>query len=287
MGIFSFLTRPSNSAPVANEWEAKQSVKAPVKDVRPITEIIQEEFDLEMAQMLSELNIRPELERIETELKARHTALKSLGFINNPDVLEVEKLEKENNYRLQTIKANDLTLEGYNHFRIKYPLHKIIFKETLEKVCQKYGLGYAAVRQFTGTIPQKNIDDMMRVKIDSHDRAVLRYNSYSENKPSELEIERSEKRLEFSYSQDYYKRISGSKDDKVVWSPLVIAAPPDQFLDCVGKDPNGKMKFNPMKNEDPIVMQPLSYGDSDIYFLILTAWGPEASDPDIVNERFN
>jgi hypothetical protein len=287
MGIFSFLTRPPGSAPASNEWEAKQSVKAPVKDARPITEIIQEEFDLEMAGMLSDLNIRPELERIEIDLKARHAALKSLGFINNPDVLEVERLEKENNERLKTIKANDLTLEGYNHFRTKYPLHKIIFKETLEKVCKKYGLGYAAVRQFTGVIPKKNIDDMMRVKIDSHDRAVLRDENYGDGKPSHWEIERSEKRLEFSGCQLYCKRNSGSKDDKVVWSPLVIAAPPDQFLDCIGKNPDGKMEFKPMKNEDPIVMQPLSYGDNDIYFLILTAWGPEASDPDIVNERFN
>lgn len=287
MGIFSFLTRTTVDPPTSNEWETNQSVKAPAKEKRSITDIIQDEFDLEMAEMLNELNIKPELERVEMELKARHAALKSLGFINNPDVIEVERLEKENDDRLKTIKANDLTLEGYNHFRAKYPLHKIIFKETLEKVCKKYGLGYAAVRQFTGAIPKKNIDDMMRVKIDSHDRAVLCDNNFSGDPPSQFEIERSEKRLEFSNRQLYCKRYCGVKDDKVVWSPLVIAAPPDQFLDCVGKKPDGKMEFKPMKNEDPIVMQPLSYGDKNIYFLILTAWGPEASDPEIANERFN
>jgi hypothetical protein len=286
MGIFSFLFKSNYDASDSKESEVKRSVKTYTQKKRPITEIIQEEFDLEMTRMLSELNIRPELERIETELKARHVALKSLGFINNPDVLELERLEKENNTRLNAIKANDLTLEGYNHFRSKYPLHKIIFKETLEKVCKKYGLGYAAVRQFTGVIPQKNIDDMVRVKIDPHDRAVLGVN-YIHNMSSEWEIERLEKRLEFACAQAAHKRIFGSNDGKLIWSPLVIVAPPDQFLDGVGKDLDGKMNFKPMENEDPIVMQPISYGDNDIYFLILTAWGLEASDPDIVNERFN
>lgn len=251
---------------------------------RPITEIIQEEFDTEMAGIMSELRIRPELERIGSKLEARHEALKALGFINTPDVLEVERLEKENADRIKQMADNDEILKGIEVMSMKYPTLKVITLDTLKKVCKKYGLAYGAARCYTGSIPQKNIDDMLRAKIEKNDRALLNELEFYAKELAETTIERAEKELRFAPSQEYMKK--HYDEHSLAWAPLVIAAPSKYFKDLVGVRDDGAASFVTARDEDPIVMQPVSYKDR-VYMLVITAWGPEASDPDIVNERFN
>lgn len=62
-----------------------------------------------------------------------------------------------------------------------------------------------------------------------------------------------------------------------------IAAPPDQFKPKLRANAfDSEAAFPRWLIEDPIVLKPVKDG-----FLIVTVWGDEASDPDVVNERNN
>ena len=259
---------------------------------KPMHEFVKEihdAFENELENILVAANIKESLEELNESLLKKSTQLRSLGFINTPEVLEINELIKLNEVSIKENKEKDELIEGINYFRQKYPLYKIITLESLDELCKKYQLGYAAIRAYKGTVPQKNIDVLLNCKINDRDKAIIHYYYASDNKEPKKylhdnDLARYEHALKFESSQGYVKSHYGGKH--VIFSPLVIAAPPNDFTDSMQKTERfGKLQ--PIKNlEDPIVMQPVSYLDK-IYMLIITAWGPEASDLDVVNEMLN
>jgi hypothetical protein len=66
--------------------------------------------------------------------------------------------------------------------------------------------------------------------------------------------------------------------------PLEIAAPASDF-DTTGMELKN-FKLSPIEFPDPIVLQPVFFEGSK-HYLIVTAWGLEASDEMVVNEKMN
>lgn len=259
--------------------ERPQPVKQP--KFKSIVEEIHHSFNNEIDNILAEANISKSLETINAELKNKATALQSLGFFNTQEVKDIQEQIKKNKEAQEINKAKQQIIQDIKYFQDKYPHYRIITKEAIDRICNKYGLAYAAVRFYTGTVPQKNLNDLMNFKIDNKDKA---------------RIYKSEHRgLDDTYARMEY--CAQTEDSTHIIAPLIIAAPPKDF------DTTGALTFRDGKLqsrqqvEDPIVMQPVAitepttinswYNRHREYFLIITAWGDEASDTEVIHAKMN
>lgn len=145
-------------------------------------------------------------------------------------------------------------------YKERYPLYKFIDLITVKNICKKYGLVLGSPHRFTGEIPLKNQREIADFRVHGADawsyEPQTGWSSEKWGKPSK------------SYEQN---------DALVAGRDLWVVAPISQF-DMQGV----KIMDHAIVSKDPIVLQPVEGG-----FLIVTAWGAEASDPAIVNENHN
>ena len=163
-------------------------------------------------------------------------------------------------------------------YQQRYPFNKFIIQDEVSKICEKYNLICGSVGDFTGSIPSKNIREMVNFKLKDEDCQEIPVKRYSS------------KMMHNSYTTEYheesntgirgyinkgslYKVDDENKKSVFIPAPLRICAPITDFNmrnKTVGKDY--------MIVDDPIVLQPIKGG-----YLIVTKWGLEASDPLIIN----
>jgi hypothetical protein len=133
-------------------------------------------------------------------------------------------------------------------YKSRYPLYKFITEEEVIILCKKYSLICGPASKFTGFIPENKISAIESLKVSENDRN-WQYDSYT-------------------YTRKNYI------------TDLSIVAPQSQF-DTTNMELKGfTLKFKPAP--DPIVLSPVIGG-----FLIVCAWGEEASDPIVINEITN
>lgn len=164
-------------------------------------------------------------------------------------------------------------------------MYKFITEDSVKRICQKYGLIYGTVDRYRGSVPEKNLQEMENFKIDVEDSAYLssttsswgtrftQYVSYKDYKNnSSLGYDALDGRFQYTHNRFYeYSK-----------APLEIAAPAKDF-DTKGMDIlNYKLQDIP----DPIVLHPVLYRNVK-YYLIVTAWGLEASDELVLNPKHN
>lgn len=191
--------------------------------------------------------------------------LKKLGFTSNNSVV------KEDNRKSQ-LEVIEKDLSIINHYKKKYPLYKFIKEDGVKSICEKYGLILGKISSFTGVVPNKNLEEMENFNKDNIKEDMCYYEMYRlgmiRTKPKQISYEQYKK-----YRIDDY---SYSVDDQ-----FQICAPPKDFkLDH--NEEIDDFKIVTKKIEDPIVLFPVRDG-----YLIVTAWGEEASDPEVINEIYN
>jgi hypothetical protein len=260
--------------------DATQKATTPKQTTNEIVLEIHDTFNTEVERLMLEA-------RQSIEADVNHTLindankLKSLGFFNAKEtkIGEVEadalsKIEKENTKKAETIKA-------INYFSQKYPLYKFITEESILKICTKYGLIYGEVSKYIGNVPKNKVESMLKFKLNENDYSytIQRNRSYS----------RSSEWITVNFKEGTSLYHSES-DTKYYWfkkKNFIIAAPLKDF------DTNGMEveKFKLIEKKvipvpDPVVMQPVLYNNIE-YYLIVTAWGEEASDVDVVNQIMN
>lgn len=135
-------------------------------------------------------------------------------------------------------------------YSVRYPHHKFITPQLVEQICKKWGLIIGPVGSFIGRVPEKNIQDMENFVLQKRDM----YSGWS--------LPHVFNQLRFFYNDD---------------TPMFICAPAKDFNQKGMKVSGVKLEI-----EDPIVLQPVKHG-----YLIVTKWGPEASDPALINEQSN
>lgn len=164
--------------------------------------------------------------------------------------------------------------EAVNYFKLKYPLYKLITIESVERICKDYGLVYSSVKNYIGSVPDRNLEEMERFKVNEEDAGWCRIFLDSRTGVThETLCDHSKVRKEFFIYQGFRPE------------PLHIAAPAKDF-NQKGLELSRVKLVPKVVVEDPIVLQPVYYNGVR-HFLIVTAWGPEASDSDIVNEIYN
>ena len=257
------------------------------KSLDQIVREIHEDFFSEVDKLLAEAKISRSLETTKQDLIDKSARLKKLGFVSTKEVNEaqeeitrIKRLEEENKLKVDLISAID-------YFSFKYPQYKFITEESVQKICQKYGLIYSEVSKYKGTVPEKNLKQMEDFKIDQQDQCCLETHTYyhhgvSEKRPlsySDYKEKLREKDSEYGREFKRYDRY-----DYTICT-LEIAGPVGDF-NTNGMEVKDYKLQEKIQIPDPVVLQPVFHRKKK-YYLIVTAWGLEASDEIVVNQKMN
>lgn len=238
--------------------------------------------------------------------------LKKLGFNQVGEVAEYDKVVSE-------IEMSDKLVDKIHQYKVKYPNHKFITPKQVTEICKKWNLVEATIDKYKGFVPEKNLIEISRfndkyvpngalfinnfVTADYEVKLTGRfYHIYEKGSPKDSSdyflqsdggvqfygtikptVHTSFKPLIDSIRKDDTVRFSTTNDNFVTdvtirESPYKICAP-IKDMDAKGMRLFGTKLVN---YPDPVVLFPVEMG-----YIIVTAWGDEASDELVVNQNFN
>jgi len=248
---------------------------------------IHNSFYSEVDQLLLFAKNKEEEDNSKDDIIIKSNRLKKYGFTSTKEAKLANQKINENFKVLNDNKKKDNLIEAINYFSRKYPLYKFITQESVMKLCEKYCLIYGDVKYYIGDVPEKNLQQIEKFKIDKEDECYVISEKflYSPNK-LENNISYSEYELGKLEKQRILEKpiILLMNEIKHYLSPLEIVASSKDF------DLNNmeikNFKISKKEIPDPVVLKPVFY-NGDKYYLIITAWGDEASDESVVNTNFN
>lgn len=228
-----------------------------------VIEEIHNEFDTATERLLSEAkNILANADKIKQEKADR---LKRLGFGQAKEVAETKA-------QIEEQRKSEALAKSILYYQTYYPSNKFITEEEVIRICKKYGLVWGDVHYYKGDVPEKNLQEIEQFKLRQEDMQVrTNLDDYYEGQMRNM----MRSRMAFpSYSEAPTEII-----ERYVAPPFKICAPQKDFDTrnmIVSKD----LKL--MEINDPIVLQPVKDG-----YLVVSKWGMEASDDNLVNEKMN
>ncbi len=231
-----------------------------VQKISPYVAIV-EEIHASFARAADEALVEARKILEKPGMSDHHKTLESLGFKQAQGIVE-KKAEENEKERAQREAENIL------YFQQNYPMYKFITRTKIQEICKKYGLVWGGVDKYRGEVPAKNLAEIMKfnqnniVKVE--DGKYLRHSAYSVSEEISYTIYKHN-----NYSTTFYHEYVTGFD--------ICAPAKDMNLNKTGLV-NGRYEDIP----DPVVLYPVRGG-----YLIVTAWGPEASDEYIVNQKMN
>lgn len=285
--MFKLFEKTAKSEVAIAESKADFKGKTTVE----IIEEIHDSFFTEVDKLFATAKVSNSLDTNKQALLDKCKRLKALGFTNTKEVKEAEieierlnKLQKENEEKQELI-------EAINFFSITYPTYKFITEDSVNKICQKYGLVYGEISRYLGTVPDKNLKHIEQFNVhDKHECYFTEtiYVSFGMGSRS-----MGKKYITKEQNEIINERYKNS-DDRLMFSmhsievnlkcPLEIAAPVKDF-NMEGMEVKNN-KIQKIEIPDPIVLKPVIFKDKK-HYLIVTAWGEEASDEIVVNQQMN
>lgn len=219
--------------------------------------------------------------------------MRLIGFNIAKQVKEVRIIEQDNEFSKEVI-------DIINQAKIDYPLYKFITLQQIKIICEKYNLIFGPIDRFEGFVPELNLKEIELFQkqysfndiwmidetiIDMSDYEVRQNSKYFHfYKKGSLEINdyvfQSDDFNNSFYGSDIvngiYYNLTGDFDGQLIPCSLQICAPLKD-MNTEGMRIKNRMLLN---FPDPVVLQPIMGG-----YLILTAWGNEASDPLVKNNE--
>lgn len=251
--------------------------KAKIKTTNELVEEIHETFYTEVDRLLAEAKILGSEETQMRETLDKAKRLRELGFTS----VTISIHAKEEEQRLAVIahqnEAKILLKQTIEYFSHKYPQYKFITEASVKKICQQYGLIYGEASKYIGEVPDKNLKEIESFKIDENDECyfVRRHSRWIKD-PTWVT------KGECGIAKDGWvgdERVTKGK------CSLEIAANVKDFNIQGMEIKDFKLSDKPVP-PDPIVLAPVVYNGIK-HYLIVSAWGQEASDELVVNERNN
>lgn len=219
--------------------------------------------------------------------------LKKLGFKNT---IEVRQLE--------SIKMTQDLANLIQYYQMNYPNNKFITEEQVVSICKKYNLVCAPINAYSGFVPETKLKEVENFKIKNSDEkpsmikilsawntgAIGDYSYRSRGArhihnqlgldliPSDHPSLKFHGSNLFSVNGGYVEKI------KVYESKELLICAPKKDMNLKGLEKIGAIftSFTAITVPDPVVLQPCKGG-----YLIVTAWGDEASDELVVNQKLN
>lgn len=234
------------------------------KTTNELVQEIHSEFDLAGERMVKEAKriiSRPPTELIEKSKKAI-----ALGFTNSKAAV----IGKNASYNIERCNTD---LQSAEYFGIHYPFYKFINEKEVERICKKYGLVLGQADWYVGDIPDKNLSEIENFKLRMEDFIEIYtpvFNWLSFTSPFR----------NLSREQDQIDNILRNNETIKEKPAFKIVAPKNDF-----KKENISIKDDyklELHIPDPIVLQPVKGG-----YLIVSKWGLEGEDKDLVNEKSN
>ncbi len=254
----------------------------------------------EAENILSKINLPNKSEKEEVANR-----LKSIGFINNPLVKQCDLIAKEREESKITLVKTEEEANIIRHYKYTYPFLKFVTEGELDRICNKYKLIHAPVKNYIKEVPEKNLRDIEKaqslheldvrekrriLKVSQHMRSVDE--KIKEFLDSGIEIPGNIGGYDFqieSWVREYLVSVGFPKFIHVYYtanvesidmSGLFIAAPKSHFDlgKLKKKSKYGFFDVEIFEVKDPIVFRYVKGG-----IQILTMWGLEASDQSLLN----
>lgn len=255
---------------VSEKYNTRHDGKLTSFDTKQIIEQIHREFFAASEKIVEDakgiINNLPETNSSKAE------RLRVMGFHQTQEV--VKDSEKK-----QAEQAAQKAMETALYFTHHYPLYRYIDDAAIDRICKKYNLVFGENIRYKGFIPEKNLKEIEAFKIKEEDcfyaHSWTSYITYekmlSEN--SYEEFKEQHKPREHGFSLAYL----GNRIERI--ETLFICAPLKDMDVTKAKLEGNRIIEYP----DPIVLRRVRGGG----YLIITAWGDEASDPEVVNSKMN
>lgn len=267
----------STEIPASKKAKAKKA-EPDTRSQKEIIEEIHNAFYTEVDNLLAEAKILNSLESDKMHLIEKTQRLAALGFTNTKEFKDCQS----EMIRLDTLKKENAAKEhltaAINHYSFKYPQYKFITEESVLKLCKKYGLIFGTNDRYVGEIPYKNLKDIEDFKIDENEEAT----HYILNR--HINVSKYANRKQFENWQKSDESKIGYETKTL--SKFEIVAPEKDFNMAGMHVVNYQIEEKPIEVPDPIVLKPVLF-QFRRHFLVVTAWGLEASDELVVNEKLN
>jgi hypothetical protein len=271
----------------------KEEVVRPTKSrsMSAIIEEIHETFFTEHIRLLAEAKNFNNTKTDKQHIINKSGRLNALGFSSSKECKEA----KEEHSRISKLVAENKTkeelIEAINYFSGKYPLYKFITESSLIKICAKYNLIYGSVDNYIGTVPEKNLKEIENFKIQKEDECYIeeevmssRYDGRRMMLNSKfIDYDRYQQSKEYNKAESWGGSMHGISNI-LEKCRLEIAAPKEDFDTSRMQIEN--FKLTSIKILDPVVLQPVFFKGYK-HYLIITAWGQEASDELVINNINN
>ena len=270
-----------------------------------IVEQIHNDFNSEVNRILQDCGIVLESEEKYQSIIEKAKVMRDLGFHNAKTAVVGHKENKD----IEDAKRN---IRAIKYFQEKYPLYRLITKESITKLCEKYDLYCASAGNYIDDIPDKNLKEIQRFKISKLDATHLTTDFHAEiafpsfylikddliresdfSIKSELLKRIREYNLQNKEEQEKYfefldNRSKYYEKDYCIVAPLRMFKPNTKFDRETRFEQRHGHRLDKDGNliPDPIVLKSVMF-ENEEYFLIVSAWGDEASDPLVVNSKMN
>lgn len=189
--------------------------------------------------------------------------LAQLGFTNMPSVRKAADQKR----KIQLVSSQAAIIAKYQQ---KYSRYKYILEHQVDEICKKYNLIMGGVDRYKGEVPKKNVEEIAKFNENKIAIEDMRYTkSYNWREEEIISYEEYLRNRESSSRSIYNYR---SVDGYMICAPLK-----DMEMD------KAELKGHRIVEiPDPVVLYPVQFG-----YLIISKWGIEANDQDLVNEKMN
>lgn len=195
-----------------------------------------------------------------------------LGFIGVKEA--VEKTKNDQLLMAEKNRANAILRASSNILT-----HKWIPEKSVEEICKKWNLVFGISTAYKGFIPEKNLLEIKSFKEQYYDKFWLEVTHTSWN-DSYTQVTRPLDSNDLSFGYNIRKSNENALDSLHICVPIKdMHINPNQTIE------NG-YKIKNIEVPDPIVLVRRDFNGLKGYYII-TAWGDEASDPIVVNQKNN
>ena len=227
--------------------------------------------------------------------------LAAVGFVKAPEAVRATEVQQKMVWTKEVAE-----LVGY--YRVNYPNNKFITEEQVKAICEKYGLVCGDISMYKGFVPEKKLVDIENFKLKDCDIPNILFEIISGHEGKLPRYHGDDLDLT-ELGKTYFKvgatgYITGIDGKPIYPKPLFTEKCIAEFLGikfvevrvvdkktkkiCASlKDmeiPSGKQVkgYKIQDIPDPVVLQPIKGG-----YLIVAAWGDEASDENVINQNQN
>lgn len=248
-------------------------------ETKALIEEIHNSFYTEVDRLLADSKVKLSLKSEKQALLDKVERLKKLGFTATKEAQEAEPEIERIIRNLIKNNVNDAIAKAIQYFQQKYPQYKFITEDSVKLLCDKYNLVYGSIDKYIGSVPDKNIEQMENFKIHPEDEAWRKGPLWGSGAGGYISAPEPEE-------QSSRTRLLVYDAANVTFkATLEICAPLSDF-DQKKMELKGRQLVDKIEVPDPVVLQPVMYNGVK-HYLIVTAWGDEATDEAVVNEKMN